>query len=486
MNSITQTVYSDFIESLPNPSALAVFNLNPLKGSAFLEISPSIAFTVIDRMFGGKGEASVIKRELSEIEKSALKGITVKLLENLRHSFSGIADLSPEIGSIETNPQFIHSVPQNDKIVLISFQVRIGESEGALNICIPYKIIESIPAASMKTEGDGSFRKREEDEISRAASDILKKSIIKRYIEYRINDQGLKISEISQWQKGQRIEISELEQNRISDLLNAETEVEAEFGKARLSIEDMENLRAGSVIRLDLNTSELLTIEEYREFAKSNSDKFKEIIKAILQNNKRINAGILVLALEEDTAVSVLQSLQDSEREQVILSISKLKIVSQSDIRNTLAEFSGILSSFSFIGGIDRARALTEKAVGAEKAASLDRVNPELAEEIKKRLFVFEDIVLLDDRAVQKVMREIDNTDLAKALKSVDSEVQEKIFKNMSKRAGQLLRKDMDFMGPVRLKDVEDSQQKIVNIIRILEEQGEIVVARFGEDELVV
>ncbi|HNO26824.1 MAG TPA: FliG C-terminal domain-containing protein, partial [Leptospiraceae bacterium] len=125
---------------------------------------------------------------------------------------------------------------------------------------------------------------------------------------------------------------------------------------------------------------------------------------------------------------------------------------------------------------------------GTEKTIieALEEEDPELAEEIKKRMFVFEDIVLLDDRAIQKVMREVDNTDLAKALKSVDAEVQEKIFKNMSKRAASLLREDMDFMGPVRLKDVEDAQQKIVNIIRKLEEQGEIVVARSAEDELVV
>lgn len=83
-------------------------------------------------------------------------------------------------------------------------------------------------------------------------------------------------------------------------------------------------------------------------------------------------------------------------------------------------------------------------------------------------------------------MREVDNSDLAKALKSVDTEVQEKIFKNMSKRAANLLREDMDFMGPIRIKDVEDAQQKIVNIIRKLEDAGEIVVARAGEDELVM
>jgi flagellar motor switch protein FliG len=116
----------------------------------------------------------------------------------------------------------------------------------------------------------------------------------------------------------------------------------------------------------------------------------------------------------------------------------------------------------------------------------LEEDDPELAEEIKKRMFVFEDIVLLDDRAIQKVLREVDTAELAKALKAVDSEVQDKIYRNMSKRAATLLKEDMDYMGPIRLKDVEEAQQKIVSIIRKLEEQGEIVVARAGEEEMVV
>jgi flagellar motor switch protein FliG len=101
-------------------------------------------------------------------------------------------------------------------------------------------------------------------------------------------------------------------------------------------------------------------------------------------------------------------------------------------------------------------------------------------------MFIFEDIVLLDDRSIQKVLREVDNQDLGKALKGVDAEVQEKIYRNMSKRASSLLREDMDFMGPIRLRDVEEAQQKIVNIIRKLEEAGDIIVARAGEEELLV
>lgn len=139
----------------------------------------------------------------------------------------------------------------------------------------------------------------------------------------------------------------------------------------------------------------------------------------------------------------------------------------------------GIESIVEVLNNVDRG---TEKII----IEALEEEDPELAEEIKKRMFVFEDIVLLDDRSIQKVMREVDGQDLAKALKGVDAEVQEKIFRNMSKRAASLLREDMDFMGPIRLRDVEESQQKIVNIIRKLEESGDIIVARAGEEELVV
>ena len=139
----------------------------------------------------------------------------------------------------------------------------------------------------------------------------------------------------------------------------------------------------------------------------------------------------------------------------------------------------GVESIVEILNLVDRS---TEKVI----IESLEEEDPELAEEIKKRMFVFEDIVMLDDRAIQKVMREVDTAELAKALKAVDSEVQDKIFRNMSKRAAALLKDDMEYMGPIRMKDVEESQQKIVSIIRKLEEQGEIVVARAGEDELVV
>lgn len=139
----------------------------------------------------------------------------------------------------------------------------------------------------------------------------------------------------------------------------------------------------------------------------------------------------------------------------------------------------GVDSVVEIINLVDRQ---TEKFI----IESLEEEDPELAEEIKKRMFVFEDIVMLEDKAVQKVLREVDAQELAKALKAMDAEVQDKIYRNMSKRAAGLLKEDMEFLGAIRRKDVEEAQQKIVSIIRKLEDQGEIVISRSGEDDILV
>ncbi|HOK00915.1 MAG TPA: flagellar motor switch protein FliG [Spirochaetota bacterium] len=203
----------------------------------------------------------------------------------------------------------------------------------------------------------------------------------------------------------------------------------------------------------------------------------------------------LILAyLDPQKAASILAELPHNVQADVARRIAEMKRTSPDVLREVERVLERKLSTlasedFTQAGGIDAVvEILNQVDRGTEKIIieALEEEDPELAEEIKKRMFVFEDIVLLDDRSIQKVLREVDSQELAKALKGVDAEVQEKIFRNMSKRAAQLLREDMDFMGPIRLRDVEESQQKIVNIIRKLEDAGDIVIARAGEEELVV
>jgi flagellar motor switch protein FliG len=203
----------------------------------------------------------------------------------------------------------------------------------------------------------------------------------------------------------------------------------------------------------------------------------------------------LILAyLEPNKASVILQNLPHEVQSDVARRIATMDRTSPEvlrEVERVLEKKLSTLSSedYTAAGGVPsivEILNLVDRASEKQIIESLEDEDPELAEEIKKRMFVFEDIVMLDDKAIQKVMREVDGQELAKALKSVDQEVQDKIFRNMSKRASGMLKEDMEFMGPVRLKDVEEAQQKIVSIIRKLEDSGEIVVARAGEDELVV
>ena len=203
----------------------------------------------------------------------------------------------------------------------------------------------------------------------------------------------------------------------------------------------------------------------------------------------------LILAyLDPQKSASILSGLSHQIQADVAKRIAQMDRTSPDVLREVERVLERKLSTlasedYTSAGGIDAVvEVLNNVDRGTEKIIieALEEEDPELAEEIKKRMFVFEDIVLLDDRSIQKVLREVDTQDLAKSLKGVDAEVQEKIYRNMSKRAASLLREDMDFMGPIRLRDVEESQQKIVNIIRKLEESGDIIVARAGEEELVV
>jgi flagellar motor switch protein FliG len=203
----------------------------------------------------------------------------------------------------------------------------------------------------------------------------------------------------------------------------------------------------------------------------------------------------LILAyLEPNKASVILQNLPNDVQSDVSRRIATMDRTSPEvlrEVERVLEKKLSTLSSedYTTAGGVDsivEILNLVDRASEKQIIEALEDEDPELAEEIKKRMFVFEDIVMLDDRAIQKVLREVDSQELAKALKSVDTEVQDKIFRNMSKRAAGMLKEDMEYMGPIRLKDVEEAQQKIVSIIRHLEDTGEIVVARSGEDEMVV
>lgn len=157
--SVDQLTYEEFIRSIPNPTTLAVVNMDPLKGSSVLEIDPSVTFTIIDRLFGGSGDPTKLTRELTDIELSVMEGIIVRILGNLRESWSAVIDLRPRLGNIETNPQFAQIVPPNNMVVLVTLETKVGDVEGMTNFCIPYITIEPVIAKLSAQYWYSSIRK---------------------------------------------------------------------------------------------------------------------------------------------------------------------------------------------------------------------------------------------------------------------------------------------------------------------------------------
>ena len=204
--------------------------------------------------------------------------------------------------------------------------------------------------------------------------------------------------------------------------------------------------------------------------------------------------AVVLSNLEADKAALLLQNFPSEIQSDIARRISTINRVETEtiiEIEEVLKEKLLVMSNKEAMvssGGVDamvEILNLVDSATEKQIIEKMEDEDPELAEEILKRMFVFEDIVMLDDRAIQRIMREVDSQELAKALKGTDAEVQNRIFKNMSKRAASMLKEDMEYIGPVRLSDVENAQLKIISIIRHLEETGEIILARAGDDVLV-
>ena len=203
--SVDQLTYEEFIRSIPNHTTLGIINMDPLKGSAVLEIDPSITFSIIDRLFGGAGTNFKMQRDLTDIEQAVMEGIIVKILGNLREAWGQVIDLRPRLGNIETNPQFAQIVPPSEMVVLVTLETKIGDVEGMINLCIPYITIEPI--------------------ISKLSAQYMYASV----------------------RSGGTTESLNILRSRIS---NVNVNLIAEIGSLDIKVKDVVNLKAGDFVRL--------------------------------------------------------------------------------------------------------------------------------------------------------------------------------------------------------------------------------------------
>ncbi|HEY8349802.1 MAG TPA: flagellar motor switch protein FliG [Clostridia bacterium] len=207
-----------------------------------------------------------------------------------------------------------------------------------------------------------------------------------------------------------------------------------------------------------------------------------QTIALILAYLKPQQAAVVLASLPQDKQADVARriAVMDRTSPEVIKEVERILEKNLSSlVTEDFTAAGGVQAIVNILNTVDRG---TEKYI----METLEIEDTDLAEEIRKRMFVFEDILTLDNRSIQRFLREVDNNLLAVALKGATEEVQKVIYSNMSKRLAEMIREDIEYMGPVRLKDVEEAQQKIVNIIRKLEDAGEIIISRGGGDEIIV
>lgn len=310
--------------------------------------------------------------------------------------------------------------------------------------------------------------------------------IIKKLSDSEIQKITYEIANITSVKQNQRTEIlSEfIEMNKAKDYI-----LEGGFEYARnLLGKALGSQRAKEILE---KVSE--ATQQYRPFAIARKADAHQLLN-VISNEHPQTIALILCYLQPDKAAQIVSELPEDIQTEVAYRLATMDNTSpmvvkeiekvlnsklSTVVRTDMTTLGGVETLVDILNQVDRT---TEKNI----TEGLEREDPELAEKIKQSMFVFEDVITLDDVSIQRVLREVESKDLALALKGCSEEVANAVFRNQSKRAAASLKEDIEFLGPVRLMDVEKAQQKIVGIIRRLEDAGEIIISRGGEDAIIV
>jgi flagellar motor switch protein FliG len=308
--------------------------------------------------------------------------------------------------------------------------------------------------------------------------------VYKHLTEEEIEKMSLAISSVRRVNGDQKEEVLDqfhqlaLAQDYISQggISFAKTILEKAFGKQEAS--DIINRMTSS---LHVRPFDFARNADPKQVLNYIQDEHPQTIALVLSYLDSEQAGLILSELPQETQADIARRIATMDPTSPEI-ISQVEEVLERNISSSMTEdytkAGGIQAVVEVLNGVDRS---TERTI----LETLERQNPQLSEEIKKRMFVFDDIVILDNRAIQRVIREVEKDDLKLSLKVASEEVKEVVFKNMSQRMVETFKDEMEYMGPVRLLDVEEAQVRIVSSIRHLEDMGEIIIARGGDDIIV-
>ncbi len=543
--SVDQLTYDEFIKTVAVPATLAVINMTSLKGPAIFEIDQSVTFAAIEKYFGGSGDSTEIKRELTEIEISIMKEIIGKNLDDLRQAWSNVIDINPKLDNLETYPQFAQIVPPNDMIVAITFKIKVGNVEGAANLCIPFITIESVLQKLTAKYWYSSIRERTEG-FTGDESDAIK---LKFDAELSVAGEQIKLKELLILKKNKLLKLPGYEKGesflladgnpvlRLKHAINKSGKITGievkkdELDTGIISSSDNESFNrekfeeAASPLFNDLNNKiqnmsadlndKMNGIAARQNNLNNQNSIFPDTAAAFenesagrsiypfsfvrnldierfgefLQKEHPQTVALVLSRLEPNISGKIFSSFNEAEQVVVAERIAEIRTVPPDIIKKVEsileAIFNDLISQNEF--DLDGINVISDILISGTQSTeknvirSLTSKAPELANNIKLRMFIFDDFHLLDDKALQIVINKINKNDLLLSLKTVEASIQELFIKNIPEKEREAFKKDFEKSARIKLGDVENAQQRILRITRELNESGEIDISKISE-----
>lgn len=537
---VDQMTYSEFTNLIGNPTTMAIVIMAPLRGSAVLQIDTALTYAIVDRIFGGPCWPSGEIRDLSRIERWVMEEILNRLLGNLGESWSVIVDLKPRLGQIETNPHFAQIVPPAEMVILITFDVKIGDVAGNMRFCIPYLTIEPLIQRLTAQYWYSSIRRGQDTTVPnvgdlkvecellvegealslRKLSQLKRNSLIKlpgykhgdAYL-YSAGNQAIKLRTMREGrqytffiddEEGTLKEdinfLTPPPQKEQEDIQTAPLEtikVQIRDGLSLLErkITALANRQDEIADRLYLSSPEQeVPSQKSRDQRTRRPFEFirfedRDVLYLIVNAERPQTIALILSFVEPNTSAYVLSKLDEHLQVEVAERITILDRLHPEVLKGlekiVEEQYHSLSSSESAQSGgvetITEILNLTNRSVEKHVIEGLTERNEELAQNVKAHMFVFDDVSILDEPSMRVLYRNIDRNDLLVALKSVDESVKEFIYAHIPEGEVSALKKDFEKIGRTKLSRIDQAQQRIISKIRELEQSGEIEVARKGD-----
>jgi len=536
LDLVDQMTYDEFMGPLASPSTLAVASMQPLKGQSILHIDAAGSDAVLERLFGAKPglhPSPAGGGDLTEIEWSSLEKVIVGLLEELGKTWDFASGVEPRLMQMETEAKFCQIVPPKEMIVLTSFAFSVGPAAGRLDIVYPFLLLEPVIHLLSSKYWYASRR----HDGSSPSSAVARRAAMPAEI---VCDAGaLTVSALRALKKGSAVPVPDFDDDRAwlrlggarvaeltrvrrdGDRVSADfagraeadrlaaaegadamgklaAELSAGLASVKDGVQEAMTAMAGRIDELKGGQEDLSDRVLYgqadssprrpeRPFASLAGVQAESL--ALFLSGERAQVTALVLSFIDDALGARLLSLMpEAAQPEIARRVALMDRASpetMAEVERVLARKLATVDNADFdVGGVPKIVGmlnLVPRETEARVIMALDGSDPELAETIKRNMFVFEDIVILDDDSISAVLEEADERDILVAMKPAPEAVRERLFGRLPEERRERLKAEFASLGRIRLSECDAAGFRVVETIRRLEEEGRIGILRDGE-----